>query len=165
MAPLASPRILSSIIFVITLMFIPTCGKGSTAPSDSVRKPASQGTSLVVADSALAKKIVLEGMQFNTYGSPDSNSEAILDAAVEILETLPNTTFYVEMETCTGMRSPNVQLSSKRAAAIADYLEKHGIPSNRLIPRECATRMAANNTNDATDDGTRNLRVELVQIN
>jgi hypothetical protein len=144
---------------------IPTCSRGSRAPANSVRTSLSRGTGPVSAETRPSKKILLEGILLKADGSLYPNSAAILDSAVEILQTQPNAKFHVE--TCggtTGANRPNLRLSQWRADAVTAYLEEHGIPSSRLIPRGCgATRIVAtNNTNNTTD--AQNRRVELVQI-
>jgi OOP family OmpA-OmpF porin len=63
----------------------------------------------------------------------------------------------------TGEKQLNLRLSQQRAATVTAYLEKHGIASDRLIPRGFgATHFVAKN--DTSDGRLQNRRVELVPI-
>jgi outer membrane protein OmpA-like peptidoglycan-associated protein len=97
-------------------------------------------------------------------GSLSPNSAPILDSAAEILRNKPKTKYYVE--TYCGQSAGNLgalRLSQSRATAVTTYLEAHGLPASRLIPRECGmTDVAA--APDIHHDRTTNHRVELIQI-
>ncbi len=91
---------------------------------------------------------------------------AILDDAVEILKAHPDVNIDVNgyCDAIGGVEY-NLKLSQRRAAAVATYLEDHGIALlSRLIPQGFGkTDFVASND---TDEGrAQNRRVELVPTN
>jgi len=61
----------------------------------------------------------------------------------------------------TGNPSYNVDLSKRRAQAVADYLEKDGVPADKLTVKGYgATDFVA--TNDTAEGRAQNRRVEIV---
>jgi outer membrane protein OmpA-like peptidoglycan-associated protein len=140
------------------LVAVSACSKPVRAvpPLVSASRPAS-----TVADRSI-EKIDLRGVKFAHDGSLRSESRPVLDSAVEILKSRPDVTIYVDAY-CdpSGGRELNQRLSVERATAIATYLEKHGIPADRLVARGFgASHFIASN---ATSSGrSQNRRIELV---
>jgi OOP family OmpA-OmpF porin len=63
----------------------------------------------------------------------------------------------------TGKERVNSRLSRQRAAAVVNYIQNHGIGSERLIPRGFgATQLLARN--DTATGRAQNRRIELVPI-
>jgi len=108
------------------------------------------------------EKVDLRGVEFQRDGSIKSDSDPILDSAVQILKDKPGATVYVDSY-CdpTGGERLNQELSKERAAAVAGYLKAHGIPADRIVARGFgATNFVASN---ATHSGReQNRRIELV---
>jgi outer membrane protein OmpA-like peptidoglycan-associated protein len=85
----------------------------------------------------------------------------VLDAVAVVLSKYDKTVIEVAGHTdSTGSREYNQALSEKRAAAVAAYLEKHGVLKGRIATVGAGeTRpVASNGTNDGR---ARNRRVEL----
>jgi outer membrane protein OmpA-like peptidoglycan-associated protein len=110
-------------------------------------------------------KVVLRGVHFdfNKYNiRPDD--AAVLDEAAATLKSNPNVRVDVNGYTDSiGSAAYNLRLSEKRAGAVADYLEKDGIPGDRLIPHGYGKTnfVATNRTNEGR---AQNRRVELVPV-
>jgi OmpA-OmpF porin, OOP family len=108
------------------------------------------------------EKVDLRGVAFQRDGSITSASDPILDSALEIVKSKPGATVYVDSY-CdpTGGERLNEQLSKERAAAVADYLQKHGVPADHIVAHGFgATNFVASN---ATHSGReQNRRIELV---
>lgn len=112
------------------------------------------------------EKLVLRGVHFDfNKAKIRPGDAAILDEAVEILKAHPDVNIDVNgyCDAIGGVEY-NLKLSQRRAAAVAAYLEDHGIASSRLIPQGFGkTDFVASND---TDEGrAQNRRVELVPTN
>jgi outer membrane protein OmpA-like peptidoglycan-associated protein len=108
------------------------------------------------------EKVDLRGVEFRRDGSISKDSDPILDSAVEMLKNKPSSTIYVDSYCdATGGKNLNLRLSDERAAAVASYLEQHGIPADRIVSRGFgASEFVASN---ATKSGrAQNRRIELV---
>jgi outer membrane protein OmpA-like peptidoglycan-associated protein len=108
-------------------------------------------------------KIVLRGVHFafNRYNIRPGDA-AVLDEAAGILKNNPNVRVDVNGYTDSiGSAEYNLRLSEKRADAVVDYLEKDGIPADRLAPHGYGKTdfVASNRT---TEGRAQNRRVELV---
>jgi outer membrane protein OmpA-like peptidoglycan-associated protein len=152
--------ILGGAAILLLPLLLTACSRGAaTKPSAQV---ASAGSMPQNSRNRAADKILLNGLQFNPDGSEiRPTSDPILDSAADILKRQPHTIVYVDSY-CdpTGGRQLNRELSGDRAIAVATYLERKGIASDRLIARGFgATDFVASN---ATADGReQNRRVEL----
>jgi outer membrane protein OmpA-like peptidoglycan-associated protein len=110
------------------------------------------------------QKVDLRGVQFQRDGAIRPNSKPVVDAAAELLKNVPGATGYVDAY-CdpTGGNSVNQKVSQERADAVAEYLEYHGIASDRLIPRGFgASHFVA--TNKTLAGREQNRRIELVVV-
>ena len=111
------------------------------------------------------QKIVLRGVHFDfdKYNIRPEDA-AILDEAVSVLKQNPNVTVQVNGYCDSiGTRRYNLKLSDKRANAVAQYLEDHGIAANRLIPHGYGkTHFVASNRTRA--GRAQNRRVELLPV-
>lgn len=108
-------------------------------------------------------KIVLRGVHFafNRYNIRPGDA-AVLDEAAGLLKNNPNVRVDVNGYTDSiGSAEYNLRLSEKRADAVVDYLEKDGIPADRLAPHGYGKTdfVASNRT---TEGRAQNRRVELV---
>jgi outer membrane protein OmpA-like peptidoglycan-associated protein len=111
------------------------------------------------------QKLVLRGVHFD-FDKSDirAEDEPVLDEAVETLKAEPKIRIYVDGYCdAVGGEEYNLRLSSRRASAVAAYLQRKGIDRNRLIARGMGkTGFVASND---TDQGrAQNRRVELVPI-
>jgi outer membrane protein OmpA-like peptidoglycan-associated protein len=108
------------------------------------------------------EKVDLRGVEFRRDGSISKDSDPILDSAVEMLKNKPSSTIYVDSYCdATGGKNLNLRLSDERAAAVASYLEQHGIPADRIVSRGFgASHFVANNA--TTSGRAQNRRIELV---
>jgi outer membrane protein OmpA-like peptidoglycan-associated protein len=110
-------------------------------------------------------KIVLRGVHFdfNRYNIRPGDA-AVLDEAASVLKNYPNVRVDVNGYTDSiGSAEYNLRLSEKRAEAVVEYLEKDGIPADRLTPHGYGkTNFVASNS---TREGrAQNRRVELVPV-
>ncbi|MGO9452731.1 MAG: OmpA family protein [Candidatus Binataceae bacterium] len=123
--------------------------------------PLTSTSRLASADTSIEKVELRRGVQFRRDGSILPDSKPVLDSALELLKKKPNATIYVDAY-CdpTGGQKLNQQPSEQRAAAVASYLQKHGIPDH-VVPRGFgASHFVANNT---TISGRfQNRRIELI---
>ncbi len=111
------------------------------------------------------ERIVLRGVHFdfNRYNiRPDARP--ILDEAAEILSKHPDVTVDVNGYCdAIGSYRYNLKLSQRRAAAVARYLEAHGIAASRLVTHGYGkTHFVA--TNRTAEGRAQNRRVELVPV-
>jgi outer membrane protein OmpA-like peptidoglycan-associated protein len=110
-----------------------------------------------------AERIVLRGVHFDfNKATIRPDAVPILDEAAEILGKHPNVAVDVNGYCdAVGSYAYNLNLSQRRAAAVASYLESKGIASDRLISHGYGkTDFVASN---ATAEGrAQNRRVELV---
>lgn len=108
-------------------------------------------------------KLVLRGVHFdfNKYNIRPGDA-AVLDEATATLKEHPNVTVDVNGYCdSVGSEDYNLRLSDKRANSVVDYLEKAGIPSNRLMPHGYGkTNFVA--TNSTAEGRAQNRRVELI---
>ena len=111
---------------------------------------------------------MLRGVHFE-FNKADirPEDEPVLDEAADTLKSKANVSVYVDGY-CDAIGSDeyNQELSERRSAAVAKYLEGKGIPASRLIPRGFGkTKFVAPNTNpdgsDNPDGRAQNRRVEL----
>jgi outer membrane protein OmpA-like peptidoglycan-associated protein len=109
------------------------------------------------------EKIVLRGVHFdfNKYNIRPGDA-AVLDEAAASLkghsDVVVNVNGYCDS---IGGVEYNLKLSEKRAEAVVDYLEKDGIPADRLVPHGYGkTNFVA--TNSTREGRAQNRRVELV---
>ncbi|MGO9452804.1 MAG: OmpA family protein [Candidatus Binataceae bacterium] len=123
--------------------------------------PPLASTSRLASTDTSIEKVELRGVQFRRDGSILPDSKPVLDSALELLKNEPNATIYVDAY-CdpTGGQKLNQQLSEQRAAAVASYLQKHGIPDH-VVPRGFgASHFVASNT--TVSGRFQNRRIELV---
>src|SRR5712671_3734897 len=112
---------------------------------------------------APVEKIVLRGVHFdfNKYNIRLGDA-AVLDEAAATLKGHPDVVVNVNgyCDSIGGVEY-NLKLSEKRAEAVVDYLEKDGIPADRLVPHGYGkTNFVA--TNSTREGRAQNRRVELV---
>ena len=88
-----------------------------------------------------------------------------LDKLVAALRDNPDTSIAIEGHTdATGSRDHNVDLSQRRAEAVADYLTAHGISAGRVSARGMGPDFPV--ASNATEAGRQqNRRVEVVVQN
>jgi len=112
---------------------------------------------------APVEKIVLRGVHFdfNKYNIRPGDA-AVLDEAAATLKGHPHVVVNVNGYCDSiGGAEYNLKLSEKRAEAVVDYLEKDGIPADRLMPHGYGkTNFVA--TNSTREGRAQNRRVELV---
>jgi outer membrane protein OmpA-like peptidoglycan-associated protein len=112
---------------------------------------------------APVEKIVLRGVHFdfNKYNIRPGDA-AVLNEAAATLKGHPNMVVNVNGYCdAIGSAEYNLKLSEKRAEAVVDYLEKDGIPADRLVPHGYGkTNFVA--TNSTREGRAQNRRVELV---
>jgi OOP family OmpA-OmpF porin len=98
---------------------------------------------------------------FNKYNIRPGDA-AVLDEAAATLKNNLNVRVDVNGYTDSiGSAEYNLRLSEKRADAVVDYLEKDGVPADRLTPHGYGeTDFVA--TNSTKEGRAQNRRVELV---
>jgi hypothetical protein len=146
-------------VMTISLLAISACSK-PVEPLAPFTTP-SRSELTTPADES-HEKIELRGVQFLGNGAIRPNSTAVLDTAVELLKDKPDVTIYVDAY-CDPAGGPklNQRLSQARAAAVASYLEEHGVATAHVIPRGFgANHFVATNTTAA--GRSQNRRVELL---
>lgn len=123
--------------------------------------PAAQ-TVEVPSSNQATEKVDLRGVEFRRDGSVRTDSDPILDSAVEMLKNKPSSTIYVDSYCdTTGGKNLNLRLSDERAAAVASYLEQHGIPADHIVSHGFgASHFVASNA--TTSGRAQNRRIELV---
>lgn len=108
-------------------------------------------------------KIILRGVHFDFDRSTIRAVDApVLDEAASTLKSNPGMTVHVNGYCdAIGSERYNLKLSERRAQAVVDYLEKEGIPANRLAAQGFGkTNFVA--SNDTKEGRAENRRVELV---
>ena len=148
-------------VLLIPLSLMSACRGASTTSVQTTRIGDASSTSVVTLPK---EKIVLRDVLKRDSSGIRPDSEPVLDEAIELLKNQPDMKVYVD-SSCdlTGEKQLNLRLSQQRAATVTAYLEKHGIASDRLIPRGFgATHFVAKN--DTSDGRLQNRRVELVPI-
>lgn len=96
------------------------------------------------------KEITIEGIEYD-FDSANlrPESEIVLDKLIEFLEL--NHNIIVEIRSHTDIRGDddyNMRLSHRRAKSVVDYLVKHGIPLERLVPKGYGETTPAEITDD-----------------
>ena len=110
----------------------------------------------------VVQKVDLRGVEFKHDGSIKAGSDPVLDSAVDMLKDMPGATIYVDAY-CdpTGGAKLNERLSKERAAAVASYLQTHGIPADHIVARGLgATNFVASNSTPSGRE--QNRRIELL---
>jgi outer membrane protein OmpA-like peptidoglycan-associated protein len=143
------------------LFFIHASACSKTVQQIEPLSPAAQ-TAAVPSPNQAIEKVDLRGVEFRRDGSIGMHSEPILDSAVEMLKNKPSSTIYVDSYCdATGGKDVNLRLSDERAAAVASYLEQHGIPADHIVSHGFgASHFVA--TNATTSGRAQNRRIELV---
>jgi len=144
-----------------TVLFLYASACTKTVKQIEPLTPAAQ-TAEVPSSNQAAEKVDLRGVEFRRDGSIGTHSDPILDSAVEMLKNKPSSTIYVDSYCdATGGKDLNRRLSDERAAAVASYLEQHGIPADQIVSRGFgASHFVA--TNATTSGRAQNRRIELV---
>ena len=140
-------------------IYVSACSK--TVQRIEPLAPAAQ-TAEMRGPSQVIEKVNLRGVEFRRDGSIGTDSDPILDSAVEMLKNKPSSTIYVDSYCdATGGKKVNLQLSDQRATAVASYLEQHGIPADHIVSRGFgASHFVASNA--TTSGRAQNRRIELV---
>jgi outer membrane protein OmpA-like peptidoglycan-associated protein len=143
------------------LVFIYASACSETVQQMEPIAPAAQ-TAEVPSPSQGVEKVDLRGVEFRRDGSLGTDSDPILDSAVEMLKNKPSSTIYVDSFCdATGGKNLNQRLSDERAAAVASYLEQHGVPADHIVSRGFgASHFVASNA--TTSGRAQNRRIELV---
>lgn len=126
-------------------------------------KPAAAPVDATVCQQLFAELLGKARIRFES-GKADivADSAGLLDRLIETALRCPNVNFEVAGHTdADGDEMRNQTLSEKRAQAVADYLVKSGLPSDRFVPIGYgSTQPVAGND---TDDGkAQNRRIEFV---
>jgi OOP family OmpA-OmpF porin len=112
---------------------------------------------------ALKKKIVLRGVNFD-FDKANIRPDAvpILDEAANTLKEYGDVTVSVDGYTdSVGTDAYNQRLSVRRADAVKEYLERHGVAASRLTARGFGeTNPVA--SNETAEGRAQNRRVELI---
>lgn len=109
-------------------------------------------------------KVALQGILFDhNKATIKEESGALLQEIAKFLSTNPSVVLFVVGHTdMTGEVKYNIDLSTKRAEAVTQYLiEKHQIASSRLLPYGVGP-LAPTNNNTSEKGKAKNRRVELV---
>jgi outer membrane protein OmpA-like peptidoglycan-associated protein len=143
------------------LFFIYVSACSNTVQQMEPLAPAAQ-TAETPGPSQAIEKVDLRGIEFRRDGSIGKDSDPTLDSAVEMLKNKPSSTIYVDSYCdATGGKKVNLRLSDERAAAVASYLEQHGIPADHIVSRGFgASHFVASNA--TTSGREQNRRIELV---
>jgi hypothetical protein len=147
----------------LSTLLIGGCAKFDefSAPKPTARVDSSAGDS---SSDVSVQKVDLRGLQFQRNGAIRPDSKPVVDAAAEFLKNVPGATVYVDAY-CdpTGGKRVNQKVSKERAEAVAEYLEHHGIASDRLVPRGFGVSdfVASNKTPAGREQ---NRRIELVVV-
>jgi outer membrane protein OmpA-like peptidoglycan-associated protein len=140
-------------------IYVSACSK--TVQQIEPLAPAAQ-TAETPSPSQAIEKLDLRGVEFRRDSSIGRDSYPILDSAVEMLKNKPSSTIYVDSYCdATGGKKVNLRLSDERAAAVASYLEQHGVPADHILSRGFgASHFVASNA--TTSGRAQNRRIELV---
>ena len=135
-------------------------------------QPLPPGPAPVVAEAAPAaaapmkRKIILRGVNFD-FDKYNIRPDAvpILDEAARTLQEYGDVTIYVDGYTdAIGGDAYNQRLSERRANAVKEYLQRHGISASRMTARGFGkTNPVA--TNATAEGRAQNRRVELIVQN
>ena len=134
--------------------------------------PPAPGPAPVVAEAPppaavpMKRKIVLRGVNFdfNKYNiRPDASP--ILDEAARTLQEYGDVTIYVDGYTdAIGSVPYNQRLSERRANAVKEYLQRHGVSASRMTARGFGKSNPVA-SNDTAEGRAQNRRVELIVNN
>jgi outer membrane protein OmpA-like peptidoglycan-associated protein len=143
------------------LLFLYASACSKTVQQVAPLAPAAQTAETPSPNEAI-EKVDLRGVQFRGDGAVDTKSDPLLDSAVDMLKNKPSSTIYVDSYCdSTGGKNVNQRLSDERAAAVASYLEQHGIPADRIVSHGFgASHFVASNS--TTSGRAQNRRIELV---
>lgn len=149
-------------IGALVVLFLQTSGCSNSAqplpPLDTSSQSVVQS---YLADKPI-EKVDLRGVEFRRDGSIRPDSTPVLESAVEVLNSKPNATVYVDSY-CDprGGAELNQKISEARAAAVANYLKEHGVPANHIVARGfgASNFVASNSTGSGR---AQNRRIELV---
>ena len=146
-------------VLLIPLALTSACRGVSTTSVQKTRIGDASSTSAVILPK---EKIVLRDVLKRDSSGIRPDSKPVLDEAIELLKNQPDMKVYVDSSRDpTGEEQLNLRLSRQRAATVTAYLERHGIASDRLIPRGFgATHFVSRN--DTANGRLQNRRVELV---
>lgn len=112
-----------------------------------------------------AQHIILRGVHFGfNKSSIRPEDEPVLDEAATTLRKNPNLVVDVNGYCDSiGGAEYNLKLSQRRAEAVVNYLEKDGVPADKLVPHGYGkTNFVA--TNSTEDGRAQNRRVELIPV-
>jgi len=141
----------------LIVMQAPQMPRTPKAPS-----PPPETAALPVPEPAAEDQVALQGVLFARNSSDiGASDERILDSAVYTLKRHPSLRIYVKgYSDSRGRPTINQKLSQERAATVAAYLLRQGVPLDRLVVLGMgSTHPIANN---ATAAGrAKNRRVEL----
>jgi len=148
------------IVGLAGLLFLYASACSKTVQKVEPLTPAAQTG--VPSPNEAAEKVDLRGVQFRRDGSIGKDSDPILDSAIEMLKNKPPSTIYLDSYCdSTGGKNLNQRLSDDRAAAVASYLEQHGIPADHIVSHGFgASHFVASNA--TTSGRAENRRIELV---
>lgn len=92
-----------------------------------------------------------------------TESEDALQSIVDIMQEYPQTVFHIEGHTdSVGSDSYNMKLSRERAASVKQWLQEHGVPSNRLTSEGYGeTQPIATNSTAAGRQENRRVEISL----
>ena len=109
--------------------------------------------------------MVLEGVSFgNNSAQLTSESFSALDQVAESLAAYPEVRVEIQGHTDSlGSPAYNLDISSRRAAAVKDYLVSQGIDPSRLAAVGYGEDLPLTG-NETREGRARNRRVELVRI-
>jgi outer membrane protein OmpA-like peptidoglycan-associated protein len=143
--------------------------EGNITPSltvtDAKGTTSKKSTPPIAATSALVPKgeaIVLEGVNFQTSKAVLlKESEVVLDRVAEVLKAHPEVKVEVGGHSDSdGKESANLNLSTKRANSVRDYLLKKGVPADQMTAKGYGESQPI--ADNKTPEGkAKNRRVEL----
>lgn len=101
-----------------------------------------------------------------TLQVPTSDSMAILDQAVDVLQRNPEVQVELAGHTdSVGTDAYNQKLSERRAQIVYDYLTSHGVSASQIIGVKGYGESQPIDTNDTKEGRARNRRTEMVVEN
>jgi OOP family OmpA-OmpF porin len=133
--------------------------------TDAKGTTSKKSTPPIAATSALVPKgeaIVLEGVNFQTSKAVLlKESEVVLDRVAEVLKAHPEVKVEVGGHSDSdGKESANLNLSTKRANSVRDYLLKKGVPADQMTAKGYGESQPI--ADNKTPEGkAKNRRVEL----
>lgn len=132
----------------------------AAAPAAAVSTDSAKGCEARLREAAMAGAILFE----SSSARLDAKSNSTLDAIVAVAKTCDKGRIRIEGHTdSSGRALKNKQLSASRAAAVADYLRKAGVPKSRLVAVGIGQDQPV--TSNATPEGrAQNRRIEFKVI-